>query len=413
MLDAKPEVASQGGPPSDASRPAPALSGDASDPFEEAAWQAERKAQGTHKGGGGSGAFGPCCLLVALVAALGGALAALGGVPAAYVPRLPLSFQRAILDLLMASHVEQLSAAQPDGLKEAFFGGEPWLVHCSAGLLSPAFVKSPPYLANVTRFGLLDCEEPLPSGKSTRERFKLGASAAFTAANGNGPRPVPTAALGSAYSLAAYVRSAVALPIVEATSDEQLATGCSARPCLLLSERGVSGERARELSAQQRRLRVVTVPASHELRHPSGALVLALARLSDGADAPAEPDGGEGGQGVGQGGWLLRAYDGELSDARALAAFAAAIPAKAADDALGWFEAAEAPPKIVARRGRGAQRAGEASRRAQMAAEEAAYAKSLFAADDEGDDEGGAGEGEGAAEAEVERVDAEEPSTGD
>jgi len=131
-------------------------------------------------GPGAGGSFGPCCVVVALVTALVGVLATFGGVPLAahHGPRLPLAVQRAILDLLMGSHVQQLSAAQPDALKEVFFGGEPWIVQCSrTGVVSAAFVKAPTYLGNLTTFALLDCEEPLPSGKSTRERFKLGGAA--------------------------------------------------------------------------------------------------------------------------------------------------------------------------------------------------------------------------------------------
>ena len=366
-------------------------------------------------GPGAGGSFGPCCVVVALVTALVGVLATFGGVPLAahHGPRLPLAVQRAILDLLMGSHVQQLSAAQPDALKEVFFGGEPWIVQCSrTGVVSAAFVKAPTYLGNLTTFALLDCEEPLPSGKGTRERFKLGGAALFTAANGNGPRPVPASALTSAYALAAHVRSAVALPLAAVTSDEQLAAGCHARPCLVLSERAVSGATAQRIAAQHRTLRIVTVPASHELRHRDGALALALARVDAlvTAEPTAEGDGEDGGAGAPSGSanaqakWLERVYDGQLGDERALAAFASTIPPRAAAASLGWFDEVPAPPAVASRRTRGQQRTDEASRRAQMAREEEAYAKSLFAADDADDDDADGGD-EGDTVEEVEQFD--------
>lgn len=379
------------------------------DPFEEQGRQHDERPEG--------GALGLSCLLFALVVAIVGVVLSLGGVPPAYVPRLPLSLQRAILDMLMSTHVEQLSVAQPDALKEVLFGGEPWLVHCSrTGIVLPAYMKSPRYLGNIPdlRFGLLDCEEPLPSGKSTRERFKLGSSAIFTTANGNGPRPLPAAALNSAYALAAYVRTAVALPIVEVTTDEQLAAGCLIRPCLLLAERAVSGDTARNISAAHRKLRVMTVPASHELKHQSGALALALVRVPEsaagGAAASEEDSAEEAGKDSApthSSRWLERVYEGDVGDVHALSAFAASIPARAGDSALNWFAEAERPPKIASRRGRGQQRADEASRRAQMAREEEEYAKSLFAADEEDGEE----DSEAGAEAEVEHVDADGESS--
>jgi hypothetical protein len=119
--------------------------------------------------------------------------------------------------------------------------------------------------------------------------------------------------------------------------------------------------------------------------------------------------------------WLERPYEGDPSSEEELSRFAAAIPTKLSaegEDAEAWFVQAEGPPAIVARRAsqraRGRQRADEASRRAEMAREEEAYAKSLFAADDEGggedgeDGEGADGEEEGGEDGEDAEDEAEE-----
>jgi len=397
---------------------------DESDPFGE---EGLRREEGARPEGGGL--YGMACL-VALLAMLAALMLALrGGLS------LPPGVQQFLVRQLMSGRVEHLSVLHPEALKEVLFGGEPWLVHCSrTGLLAAAFVKAPTYLSNVTRFGVLDCEALLPSsGKSMRDRFKLTGSL-FTAANGNGPRGVPPSALSSAYALSAYTRSAVALPITEITQTQQLSSSCSLRPCLLFAERALSADVFKRVSAQNRKLRIGTIPASYELG--GGALVLAVVRVpvevatnsepaSDSTpNAPAEPAadagsdansgsaaeevsadaaaaaanepgeeaaGGEAAAVAPRAGerWLLRKYDGELGDEAALQRFAASIPLRLTEpEAESWFEPAESTPEVSSRvRAQSSGRAGEASARERMAREEAEYAKSLFDADEEDEDE--------------------------
>jgi hypothetical protein len=326
------------------------------------------------------------CVLATLVAAIAALLASLGMV------RLPVAAQKLLISLLVVGKVRHLPADQPDALTQLFFGGEPWLVHCSrSGLVGVSFMTVPKYLADVTSFAILDCDATA-SGETARERFKLGASGVFTVANGDSPRPVPAHALTSAYALAAHTRSAVALQIAEVTAAAQLVAYCHGRPCLVVAEASVSSAVVRAISARNRRLRIALVPASYELVHHAGALALALVRVDNGKGAAADgADASADGAAHPEpwGGWLEHVLDGDASDEAALGAFAASIPIDALESRLPWFGAAPSPPKVAARRRarRTAQRVDEASRREQMAREEAAYAKSLFAADNDDEDD--------------------------
>ena len=82
-------------------------------------------------------------------------------------------------------NVELLSPTNATQLKAVFFSGDPWLVQCGSteDLAAAAVAKglsvhevvelALPKLSAIARVGLLDCTKRLPSGKSTRDRFKV------------------------------------------------------------------------------------------------------------------------------------------------------------------------------------------------------------------------------------------------
>jgi hypothetical protein len=87
-------------------------------------------------------------------------------------------------------------------LKEVFFGGFPWLIACApykGQPVNPIFAGVSSHLvAGSFKMGIIDCDQPMPSGKTVIERFKLQKQKkynrnglSFTVANGGKPKIVP------------------------------------------------------------------------------------------------------------------------------------------------------------------------------------------------------------------------------
>ena len=104
----------------------------------------------------------------------------------------------ALLSLSGASAPVELTVdGTSPSLREVFSGGEPWLVWCSdssdghdVSAMHSIVDQAAPLLMGVARVGILDCEEELPSGKTTYEKLHLDESSPtlFLAANGAAPR---------------------------------------------------------------------------------------------------------------------------------------------------------------------------------------------------------------------------------
>ena len=109
-------------------------------------------------------------------------------------------------DLLTGVSPVHLHPDDMDTLQNVFFGGEPWLVLCRAKSdkhSSPAFFKSMSLIGGEgyegrLNYGILDCDLPLPSNKTTLERFNLTVTGdikkalpMFYVANGQPPKMLP------------------------------------------------------------------------------------------------------------------------------------------------------------------------------------------------------------------------------
>lgn len=108
--------------------------------------------------------------------------------------------------------VQDLNLADPDKLKDVFFAGDPWVVHCYNNNEEPVPVVFHKASAALNKkgitVGMLNCSKPLPSGKTVMERFKLDSkvkTVAFLAANGKSPRQIPLPYLDNTDVLLAWV----------------------------------------------------------------------------------------------------------------------------------------------------------------------------------------------------------------
>ena len=168
-------------------------------------------------------------------------------------------------------NVELLSPTNATQLKAVFFSGDPWLVQCGSteDLAAAAVAKglsvhevvelALPKLSPIARVGLLDCTKRLPSGKSTRDRFKLDAGIEPTllmAANGQNPVQLTPSMLAKhglgtvlfpsprqlATALTALVRSRSEKKALSFTKSEHLHQHCLKRKycALVLMPREIS-----------------------------------------------------------------------------------------------------------------------------------------------------------------------------
>ena len=89
-------------------------------------------------------------------------------------------------------------------LKNIFFGGHPWLITCApykGQPINPIFTgisSSSYYTSGLYKLAMMDCDLPMPSGKTVIDRFRLNKQKkynrnglTFTVANGGKPQIVP------------------------------------------------------------------------------------------------------------------------------------------------------------------------------------------------------------------------------
>ena len=95
----------------------------------------------------------------------------------------------------MRSKVVALSPSDSAKLKSVFYSGEPWLVECTKTKNASPMVYAAESLLKGVQIGTLDCSAPLPSGKTTFEKFKINPPSygpvLLAAANTERPQLVP------------------------------------------------------------------------------------------------------------------------------------------------------------------------------------------------------------------------------
>ena len=145
--------------------------------------------------------------------------------------------------------IEALDVTDTDKLKHVLFSGEPWLLQCYSGLpyagqwlprpyrVHPVFQQSLSQLRGVSKFGILDCEKPLPSNKSLVNKFGLvrrSQPLLLLTAGGVKPRQLPAKDVDSAYAVTAWVKPKAEPRVHKVSTQKTLQAICGGRrPCLL------------------------------------------------------------------------------------------------------------------------------------------------------------------------------------
>ena len=184
----------------------------------------------------------------------------------------------------MRSKVVALSPSDSAKLKSVFYSGEPWLVECTKTKNASPMVYAAESLLKGVQIGTLDCSAPLPSGKTTFEKFKINPPSygpvLLAAANTERPQLVPRNTLTDK-DLAPWVKGATKAKLYQPSSGTQFDSQCVRKPwCLVVltaSGRLADAERGalQSLAEKERRLRIVKVDASKSnllIDLPGGAL---------------------------------------------------------------------------------------------------------------------------------------------
>ncbi|CEL93358.1 unnamed protein product [Vitrella brassicaformis CCMP3155] len=141
-------------------------------------------------------------------------------------------------------------------LKDVFFSGEPWLVHCTYPDSTTPMVH--PVLQNARtklstegfRLGTMDCGSPMASkhNKSVVDRFHLPKTAVgFVVANGDKPKPLTHQSLTDAKKLTEYAKKAAEPKVVQIVSVHEFPAHCTERRrCVVLGQRGGVAKKMRQ-----------------------------------------------------------------------------------------------------------------------------------------------------------------------
>jgi hypothetical protein len=155
-------------------------------------------------------------------------------------------------------------------LQEVFSGGSPWLVWCSdstdgadVSAVHSIVDQASPLLMGVSKTGILDCSQELPSGKTTYKKLGLAAKngepTLFFVANGAKPRQLSSKHAKSAQSIVAFVTKNADPVMRRPTSTEDLQAHCLARKwcALVLTDGRLSEPHKSEAAALMREHRSV------------------------------------------------------------------------------------------------------------------------------------------------------------
>jgi len=137
-----------------------------------------------------------------------------------------------------SSGVQNLVGASDATLKSVLLGDKPYLFYCHRGSVGKGSEVAPPPLFTSLKsmkglkdvgFGILDCSQVMPSGKSIQERFKLKKEwrpIMFAAAPWMKPKQIPPPQMKDVATLRKYVAQALAPRATEVATDKELRAHC-------------------------------------------------------------------------------------------------------------------------------------------------------------------------------------------
>eukprot|EP00927_Polykrikos_kofoidii_P022293 TRINITY_DN20847_c0_g1_i1.p1 TRINITY_DN20847_c0_g1~~TRINITY_DN20847_c0_g1_i1.p1 ORF type:complete len:549 (+),score=84.28 TRINITY_DN20847_c0_g1_i1:210-1856(+) len=186
------------------------------------------------------------------------------------------------------SHLVRVNFEDEEWVKEVFFGGQPWVVHClssrsgisekagtfdavppSTDQVPEAFLDAALYLRSMATFGTIACWERLPSGKTLAQRFNLPKPpVTFAVANGDPPLLFDLFGVSQPQQLRRKVDMYLAPQVTELDGLARFKQLCSRRrACLVVSFQTMSArvEASKELVpllAERRGVRAVALDAA-------------------------------------------------------------------------------------------------------------------------------------------------------
>lgn len=131
------------------------------------------------------------------------------------------------------SNVLDLTAADADTLKDAFFGDLPYLFYCSKGAsesLPSPFVELNAAKGSSVGFAKVNCSQVLPSGKTVMQRFKIKKEVRptiFATAPWMKPQQVSANHLKDATTLTKFIDNTMAPKPTQVFSDKDLRKFCA------------------------------------------------------------------------------------------------------------------------------------------------------------------------------------------
>jgi len=137
-----------------------------------------------------------------------------------------------------SSGVQNLVGASDATLKSVLLGDKPYLFYCHRGSVGKGSEVAPPPLFSSLKsmkglkdvgFGILDCSQVMPSGKSIQDRFKLKKEwrpIMFAAAPWMKPKQIPPPQMKDVATLRKYVAQVLAPRATEVATDKELRAHC-------------------------------------------------------------------------------------------------------------------------------------------------------------------------------------------
>jgi len=174
-------------------------------------------------------------------------------------------------------HVVTIDVGNIEWVKEVFFGGEPWIVHCIDAKdgkhpnqqVLTVFQEAAVELKSLANFGVIDCWQRTASGKTLAHRFNLPKPpVAFAVANGDPPEVVDIEGVTKPWQLRRKLQSTLQATVTRIDGPKSFKALCtSRRACLVVgfkTANALSGamQVLSPLLAKQRGVRAVAVDTS-------------------------------------------------------------------------------------------------------------------------------------------------------
>lgn len=269
----------------------------------------------------------------------------------------------ALLSLSGASAPVELTVdGTSPSLREVFSGGEPWLVWCSdssdghdVSAMHSIVDQAAPLLMGVARVGILDCEEELPSGKTTYEKLHLDESSPtlFLAANGAAPKPLKAKNVKSANSIVKFVTKHAQPVLRRPTSADDLKDHCLGRKwcAVVLTDGRLRDEFKSDTNALMRNNRGVSFNAVDASKYRLSTEPKVLRKGEPSEDEPSMVVFNRWKNENGKAVTLARVHRGDLaSGAEAMLEEAQVLKGSGRPGGSGWVTLS-APPRIFYRKG--------------------------------------------------------------